>query len=1675
MTKARIPLLPIKGGLGVLTLFLILLIACTQADIIAKPTKLAEQIPPVQELSQESELEKATAVSPVTAAISLDEPKPKIDPKLVEELKELKRQKKHQRVRVLLEATDEESLERVREAVKRAGGTVYESFSIGDIAVAELHSDKIEEVVQAAGVEQISAEKEYVALLQDRIPAFSIDTAWSNNITGKNVKIAILDTGIGPHDDIIVAAGQSFVSGEDTADQSGHGTHVAGIAQGIAKDAVIYNAKVLNKNGAGTTSQILAGINWAVEQDVDIISMSFGGMFTELDGPLSSAVKEAIQNGVIFVVASGNCKQGCGGFYGVTTPGNVKEVITVGAVDDNNVVASFSSGDTFDGYIKPDLVAPGIDITSAWLNNGEKTVSGTSMSTPFVAGVTALLLEKEPGLTHEQVKQRLESTATDLGDAGKDERYGVGLISVPKLIQPDLIVNQTIQNYTEVSRTRNLSEMLPYVLTNYTVLYEEGNRGSYQYTTIEGDNVTVSFSISKPENSTELATQMQLPSQVEPSDSVPAILEFLAGDRPPQSTPPTYLTFEIRDTAGALEGIPPSYTITQFFRDLLYSADPSDIVTIGIIFTAPSSYETFTAYAYMWNFLVADPVMIDIDSGGKSFDVVSNANPFDECDRDSECPDDRWRGGTYCQDGDIYQDYRDWYCLGASTRYSSCEVDTYPRKKEECGSNECWNDQCIPPCQDADKDGIGLAFPCPIFGDCDDNDATVYGGAPELCDGKDNDCDASIDEGLADLPELCDNNLDDNCDGHINENCPCGKNSDCFPGMACEFEWYSGTCQPLSCTNRCTPGTYTCSSGSIYECKDSNGDGCTEQVYRTFCGSGRCQNGQSNCLTTSSVVVRIEESEGSIYVQPGDAITVSLYPSGTQTVQLEYSSIFSLNTSTCSNSAFSISSKKECRFQVSPTAARGRYHIGVNSGDRKYILVRTNPNMLILTNKDKLRELYKDTSGVNSLLRQTYAYANEHVAVVYDLMDYISNHPWASFDEYKETYTDQEHEDNTYALEASEFVQDKCNGCSDTLVLGDDFVVPHYRRKIDISTWFGLSETTQELYSDIAYVKRTTKDFAEFEELFYQSDNFDGKNVLIILPDNVDSAKREQINKLKNFLENHPEIQADVSQRDGNDAECNSHLAFSYYDGHTVIVIGSEETNKALQCFPFVIENTLETLTIERNPWDGRGYAVVVNSDNTDVLTLFNDILEKETYKNLTSSGWLVARTAANVGAGVAIGSVVIASGGTASIALLAVGTGASIATDAIDGAECLKFAGGQCTEFAVGLLLPFGVDKIGKPFLKGAIDIFGPKLRYAYTALGENIIGFLKKMGKRGHLKFGSGYHSVLKLINDRVDDPISGPLVEYLAKSGDEFTTFISKTGETNPTRALSILKTAHTMKLDSAQLKIIAEQRGISQKTLLKYVDGLDDVIKLAYHEQTHYASGQLRPLMRGISDITGTTDEILNAVEGGFAKTGAKTGGFDFARHIGSGGDTEQAVTSFAHDLGVAYHFAAEKGKGAGIILVYDPRMATMVDSQASLKALDGAVPGAEVKMYKSTTSKTVEEVYTDALGNNEANLLGRPNIEHVVGWYEVWKNSDGAFAKKFVPNPKYVGIQSEWDHIKSIDSVKQLYLDNGISNYNTLVERTKELARRHGNELDPADLPIFNEMNGNTDLWPREVG
>jgi len=250
--------------------------------------------------------------------------------------------------------------------------------------------------------------------------------------TGSGVKVAVIDTGIDyTHPDLAAnyQGGYDFVNDDSyPMDDNGHGTHVAGTIAasdndigviGVAPNADLYALKALNKRGSGYVSDIDAAIDWAIKNNMDIISMSLGGGYSKSQEALCQKAYEA---GIVIVAAAGN-EAGA-----VIYPAAYSSVIAVSATDSSNKIAYFSN---FGPQVE--LAAPGVNIYSTYPGGKYTTLSGTSMATPHVTGTVALLISKEIYLDGEwdpvEVRSRLQSTAIDLGADGKDNYYGYGLVN----------------------------------------------------------------------------------------------------------------------------------------------------------------------------------------------------------------------------------------------------------------------------------------------------------------------------------------------------------------------------------------------------------------------------------------------------------------------------------------------------------------------------------------------------------------------------------------------------------------------------------------------------------------------------------------------------------------------------------------------------------------------------------------------------------------------------------------------------------------------------------------------------------------------------------------------------------------------------------------------------------------------------------------------------------------------------------------------------------------------------------------------------------------------------------------------------------------------------------------------------------------------------------------------
>ncbi len=263
--------------------------------------------------------------------------------------------------------------------------------------------------------------------------------AWAKQKGSKSVLVAIVDTGVDcGHPDLAanMDTSKTFTAyGDDgCADKQGHGTHVAGTVgavtdnqigvAGVAPDVRLMSAKVLSDSGSGSYASVAAGIVASADAGAQIISMSLGGPSNS--AVITEAVKHAMSKGALLVAASGN-----DGNNRVSYPAGIEGVFAVGATDISNKIARFSQ---YGPHLA--ISAPGVNIMATFPRNASGmpgkdygAISGTSMATPIVSAVAALVMSQNPGIGADQVKSILQSTAKDAGAAGRDDYFGAGIVN----------------------------------------------------------------------------------------------------------------------------------------------------------------------------------------------------------------------------------------------------------------------------------------------------------------------------------------------------------------------------------------------------------------------------------------------------------------------------------------------------------------------------------------------------------------------------------------------------------------------------------------------------------------------------------------------------------------------------------------------------------------------------------------------------------------------------------------------------------------------------------------------------------------------------------------------------------------------------------------------------------------------------------------------------------------------------------------------------------------------------------------------------------------------------------------------------------------------------------------------------------------------------------------------
>lgn len=379
--------------------------------------------------------------------------------------------------RVIIQYRDGLTEER-NSQVRARGGHIHHELDLVRGHAVSLRADEIAALANDPDVEMISPDYPVAAAMDTAAAAINASAAWTANHIGTGVGVAVIDSGVSAHPDLAsrIVYSQDLSGDNQTADQYGHGTHVAvalggsGAAstgsaytktlKGIAPGVNIINLKVLNSQGVGTDSTVIAGIQQAIslksKYNIRVINLSLGrpvySSYTK--DPLCQAVEKAWKAGIVVVVAAGNYgrnnNSGTNGYGTITAPGNDPYVITVGAMKtmgtpsrgDDQIATYSSKGPTlYDHIVKPDIVAPGNQIhsgltpdkvaaglfmmypstqfpcsyyqTSCGTGNSQwyYELSGTSMATPMVSAAAAILISVNPNLTPDQVKARLMKTA----------------------------------------------------------------------------------------------------------------------------------------------------------------------------------------------------------------------------------------------------------------------------------------------------------------------------------------------------------------------------------------------------------------------------------------------------------------------------------------------------------------------------------------------------------------------------------------------------------------------------------------------------------------------------------------------------------------------------------------------------------------------------------------------------------------------------------------------------------------------------------------------------------------------------------------------------------------------------------------------------------------------------------------------------------------------------------------------------------------------------------------------------------------------------------------------------------------------------------------------------------------------------------------------------------------
>jgi subtilisin len=380
------------------------------------------------------------------------------------------------------------------------GVTVLEVYSIIPAVHAVMSQGVVEQLMDDPAIAYIAGNAQMQTLAQSQtqggdvvnwaVRQINASSVWVES-TGVGVRVAVLDTGISSVDGVFVYGGYNFVDDNlDIVDGHGHGTMLASIIGmrhgsssgllGVAPDVHLYAVKVLDDKGVGSLSQAILGVQWAVEHDMHVISISW--CINDRNDALKQALAVAYSEGVLIVAAAGNNEVQ----FGVGCPANYESTIAVSAVkEDARQLDHACTG------VEMELTAPGGGVYAVGPDNIARSGTGTSYAAAYVAGVAALIWAKNPALTNTQVRNILCQTATDLqpnDGLDRDIYFGYGLINATAAIQattpnnpnstnqPNTNTPKTNLNTTTTLLTISIITTIIITITTITLLSKRYNK-----------------------------------------------------------------------------------------------------------------------------------------------------------------------------------------------------------------------------------------------------------------------------------------------------------------------------------------------------------------------------------------------------------------------------------------------------------------------------------------------------------------------------------------------------------------------------------------------------------------------------------------------------------------------------------------------------------------------------------------------------------------------------------------------------------------------------------------------------------------------------------------------------------------------------------------------------------------------------------------------------------------------------------------------------------------------------------------------------------------------------------------------------------------------------------------------------------------------------------------------